>query len=105
MGIKLHSDIEEIRISEEEIAARLSALGAEIARDYEGKDLVLVGILTGATLFMADLVRQIGKQWWLAIVAFELFEGRVCQLHIAGAVSVQATRSPETARAIFFSRA
>ncbi len=54
-----HPDIAHIRINEEEIAARVAALGAEISRDYEGKDLVLVGILKGATLFLADLVRRI----------------------------------------------
>lgn len=55
----MHPDIEKIRITEEEIAARVAALGAQIARDYEGKDLILVGVLTGSTLFMADLVRRI----------------------------------------------
>lgn len=54
-----HPDIAEIRITEDEIAARVGALGAEIARDYEGKDLVLVGILKGAALFLADLVRHV----------------------------------------------
>jgi hypoxanthine phosphoribosyltransferase len=57
--MKLHSDIESIRITEEEIAARVTELGAQITREYEGKDLVLVGVLTGATLFIADLVRRI----------------------------------------------
>ena len=56
---KPHPDIAHIRITEEEIAARVAALGDEISRDYEGKDLFLVGILKGATLFLADLVRQI----------------------------------------------
>lgn len=56
---KLHPDIEHIRITEEEIAARVASLGAQITRDYEGKDIVLVGILTGSTLFLADLVRRI----------------------------------------------
>ena len=54
-----HPDIAHVRITEEEIAARVQELGAEIGRDYEGKDLVLVGILKGATLFLADLVRHI----------------------------------------------
>ena len=56
---RLHPDIDGVRISEGEIAARIALLGAEIGRHYEGKDVVLVGILTGATLFLADLVRQI----------------------------------------------
>jgi hypoxanthine phosphoribosyltransferase len=54
-----HPDIASIRITEPEIAERVAALGGEISRDYEGKDLVLVGILKGATLFLADLVRHI----------------------------------------------
>lgn len=55
----LHNDIAEVRITEAEIAERVRVLGAQISRDYEGKDLVLVGILTGATLFLSDLVRHI----------------------------------------------
>lgn len=54
-----HPDIAQVRITEQEIAERVAALGAEISRDYEGKDLILVGILKGATLFLADLVRHI----------------------------------------------
>ena len=54
-----HSDIEAVRLSEEEIAERVAALGQEISRDYDGKDLMLVGVLTGSTLFLADLVRRI----------------------------------------------
>ena len=57
--IQPHPDIADIRITESEIATRVAALGQEISRDYEGKDLVLVGILKGATLFLADLVRRI----------------------------------------------
>lgn len=55
----MHPDIAHVRITSAEIAARVRELGMEITRDYENKDLVLVGILTGATLFLADLVRQI----------------------------------------------
>jgi hypoxanthine phosphoribosyltransferase len=55
----LHPDIAEVRITAEEIAERIKVLGKQISRDYEGKDIVLVGILTGATLFLADLVRAI----------------------------------------------
>jgi hypoxanthine phosphoribosyltransferase len=59
MEHNLHADIEAIRITEQQIRDRVAELGAQIARDYEGKDLILVGILKGATLFLADLVRQI----------------------------------------------
>jgi hypoxanthine phosphoribosyltransferase len=56
---RLHPDIAEIRFSEQQIAARVAELGRQISADYEGKDLVLVGILTGAALFLSDLVRHI----------------------------------------------
>jgi hypoxanthine phosphoribosyltransferase len=52
-------DIEEILISEEEIAARITVLGEQISQDYEGKELVLVGVLKGAAIFLSDLVRRI----------------------------------------------
>ena len=46
-------------ISAEQIAARVRELGAQIARDYAGKELVLVGVLKGSFIFMADLARAI----------------------------------------------
>jgi len=52
-------DIEKVLISEEEIQAKLAAMGAEITRDYEGRGLLLVGVLKGAFVVMADLARHI----------------------------------------------
>jgi len=52
-------EIAEILLSEEQIAARVRELGAEITKDYQGKNLVVIGILKGALPFMADLIRQI----------------------------------------------
>src|SRR3954447_3894363 len=46
-------------ISTEKIAARVSELGAQIERDYEGKDLVLLGVLKGSYIFISDLARAI----------------------------------------------
>ena len=46
-------------VSAEEIDAKLTEMGAQITRDYEGKDLLLVGILKGAFVVMADLARHI----------------------------------------------
>ncbi len=48
-----------VLISEPELRARIAELGAQIARDYAGETPVLVGVLQGAFLFMADLVRAI----------------------------------------------
>ncbi len=52
-------DVEQILYSEEELRARVSQLAAEITRDYTGKTPVIVGVLRGSFVFMADLVRQI----------------------------------------------
>ena len=46
-------------LSAERIQERISALGADIARDYAGRDPLLVGVLKGAFVFMSDLVRAI----------------------------------------------
>ncbi len=55
----LHADIEEILISPEDLAARVVELGEQISRDYEGKELVLVPVLVGASVFAADLLRSL----------------------------------------------
>jgi len=41
------------------LEARVSELGAEISHDYEGRDLVMIGVLKGAVLFLADLMRKL----------------------------------------------
>jgi len=56
---QLAGDIAQILITEAEIQERVRELGAQVSRDYEGKALVLVGILKGAAIFLADLVRNI----------------------------------------------
>ncbi len=55
--MEVHGDIAEILITEEEIADKISGLAKEITEDYRGKDLLLVGVLKGAFVFMADLAR------------------------------------------------
>jgi hypoxanthine phosphoribosyltransferase len=53
------SAIGQILVGTEELDRRIAELGDEISRDYEGKDLLLVGILKGAVLFLSDLLRRI----------------------------------------------
>lgn len=55
----LHDDIEDVLISADDLRRRTEALGATIAADYQGKDLLLVGILRGAIVFITDLARQL----------------------------------------------
>lgn len=52
-------DIEEVLVSREQIMEMVKELGARISKDYEGKDLVLVGVLKGGFIFLADLMREI----------------------------------------------
>ncbi len=52
-------DLARVLIGQEELRARVCALGAEISRDYAGKDLLLVGVLRGVAIFLADLLRAI----------------------------------------------
>jgi hypoxanthine phosphoribosyltransferase len=49
----------QVQLSEDEIAKRVQELGAQISRDYADKELVLVGVLKGSFIFMADLARAI----------------------------------------------
>jgi hypoxanthine phosphoribosyltransferase len=51
--------IGEVLVTREDLTRRVEELGGEISRDYEGRDLVLVGVLKGAVLFLADLMRHI----------------------------------------------
>ena len=57
--MRIEDDVEQILIGEEELAERIRQLGQQITEDYEGKDLIVVGILKGASLFMSDLIRKI----------------------------------------------
>jgi hypoxanthine phosphoribosyltransferase len=58
-GAEIHEDIEKILLSSEEIQDKISTLGKQITEDYRGKDLLLVGVLKGAFVFMADLARSV----------------------------------------------
>ena len=51
--------IGEILVEADDLQRRVAALGAEINRDYAGRDLVMIGVLKGAVLFLADLMREL----------------------------------------------
>jgi hypoxanthine phosphoribosyltransferase len=67
------SDLARVLITQEQIQARLGELAAEIDRDYEGQDLLLVGVLKGAVMVMADLARSLHTKVdmdWMAISSY-----------------------------------
>ena len=57
--MSLTADVERVLISEERLQTRIAALGRQITADYEGRDLILIGVLKGAVMFMVDLSRAI----------------------------------------------
>jgi len=52
-------DVDKILFTPEQIQARVSELGAQISKDYEGQSLLLVGVLRGVIFFISDLMRAI----------------------------------------------
>ena len=67
------NDLEQVLLTEEEIHAGSTSSAAEIWRDYEGKDLLLVGVLKGAVMVMADLMRALpgtAPMDWMAISSY-----------------------------------
>ncbi|MDR0482246.1 MAG: hypoxanthine phosphoribosyltransferase [Cellulomonadaceae bacterium] len=66
-------DIVGVMLTEEQLATRLDEMAADITRDYQGKDLLLVGILKGAIMVMADLSRRIRvplEMDWMAVSSY-----------------------------------
>ena len=58
-GITMHQDVEKILVTEEELNAIAHRLAKQITKDYEGKKLLLVGVLKGSIYFFTDLTRYI----------------------------------------------
>ena len=55
----VNKEVEKPLLTKEEISVRTGELAAQITGDYKGQDLVMVGVLKGAFIFLADLVRQV----------------------------------------------
>ena len=56
---ELHPEIESVLMSEQAIAERVKELAAQVDADYAGREILLVGVLKGAVMFMADLARAL----------------------------------------------
>lgn len=55
----MREDIKEVLLDEETLNKKVKELGSLISNDYAGKDLILVGVLKGSVMFMADLMKEI----------------------------------------------
>jgi hypoxanthine phosphoribosyltransferase len=69
----VEQDLVNVLFTEKQIQDRLGELAQEIERDYEGQDLLIVGILRGAVMVMADLARSLSRHVemdWMAISSY-----------------------------------
>jgi len=69
----LGNDLERVLFTPEEVQARIDELAAQVDRDYAGKDVLLVGVLNGAVMIMADLSRALSvhcRMDWMAISSY-----------------------------------
>ncbi len=67
------SEIEKVLVTEEQIKTRIAELAKEIDANYAGKDLLLVGVLKGAVMFMADMSRALQTRVqmdWMAVSSY-----------------------------------
>ena len=68
--------VSKVLISEEEIARTVDRLAGEINRDYEGKEIVLVGLLKGSFVFMGDLMRRLTMPCSIDFMIVSSYGGR-----------------------------
>jgi hypoxanthine phosphoribosyltransferase len=69
----LGTDLEKVLVSESELADKVRELADAVDRDYEGQDLLLVGVLKGAVMLMADLSRAMAspvEMDWMAVSSY-----------------------------------
>lgn len=69
----VEGDLSSVLLTDEQITARLHELAAEVAADYEGRDLLLVGVLKGAVMVMADFARALPRHIdmdWMAVSSY-----------------------------------
>lgn len=58
-GSLVINDVERVLLSAEDLSSRIAEIGAKITEDYAGKEILMIGVLRGAVIFMADLARTI----------------------------------------------
>jgi hypoxanthine phosphoribosyltransferase len=66
-------DLERVLLTEQQLGERLDEIAAQIDRDYAGQDLLVVGVLKGAVMVMADLVRRLSTPVamdWMAVSSY-----------------------------------
>ncbi|REF37024.1 hypoxanthine phosphoribosyltransferase [Thermasporomyces composti] len=70
---QISHDLKSILLTEEQIQAKIRELAAEVEKDYEGRDLLLVGVLKGAIMVMADFARALNRHVEMDWVAYSSY--------------------------------
>ncbi len=89
----MKNDIECVLITEEEIREKVSAMGAQISRDFRDKDPLFVGVLKGCFIFMADLMRHVDVRCSMDFMAVSSYSG----VKSTGAVKINKDLSEDIA--------
>jgi len=71
----MERDIQRVLISEEELEKHVSEIGAQISKDFAGKDPIFVGVLKGCFIFMADLMRHVSIKCSMDFMAVSSYSG------------------------------
>ena len=71
----MQNDIKRILFSQDRIQEKVQKLGADISREYKGKDLLLVGLLNGAYMFLSDLAKHITIPVQIDFIGISSYEG------------------------------
>ena len=89
----MKNDIECVLITEEELREKVSVMGAQISRDFEGKDPLFVGVLKGCFIFMSDLLRHVSIRCSMDFMAVSSYSG----VKSTGAVKINKDLSEDIA--------
>ncbi len=73
----MHNDISKILVTEKEIAEICKTLGAQLTKDYQDKQPILIGLLKGCMPFMSDLSRQINLKFDMAYMSVSSYHGGI----------------------------
>ena len=71
----MEKDIERVLISAQELEEHVAEIGAQISRDFEGKDPIFIGVLKGCFIFMADLMRHVSIKCSMDFMAVSSYSG------------------------------
>lgn len=78
----MSKEFKEVLVSKDEIESICARLGKEISKDYEGKNLLLVSVLKGSIVFMADLIRHITCDCKIDFLAVSSYNGVKTSGHV-----------------------